>query len=401
MKRVSFQNKSGYSLKALLDLPAGGLPDAYAIFAHCFTCTKNLGAVRNISRSLTTKGFAVLRFDFTGLGESDGDFEDTNFSSNMEDLFAAAEYLAENYEAPQLMVGHSLGGAAVIAAAGHIPSVKAVATIGAPADPAHVQHIFHRNIDEIENNGEAEVNIGGRHFRVKKQFIDDLNDQEQAKRIRNLKRALLILHSPQDEVVEVENAKIIYEKAKHPKSFISLDGADHLLSNKNDARYVGDLIASWAARYLCIEDDDELTTDLDVVAKLEGEKYTTEIKAGKHFMIVDEPRAIGGLDLGPSPYEYLSTALASCTAITMKMYADRKGWPVEEIRVHVKHDKVHSKDMEGYEDENVRIDHFTKHIELKGDLTDQQKKRMVEIASKCPVHKSLHTPNHIDTELIN
>ena len=248
--KLSFEGTGKSRLSALLDLPAGDKPLAFALFAHCFTCTKNLKSANTISRSLTEEGLAVLRFDFTGLGESEGDFADTNFSSNIDDLIAAATFLESAYEAPKILVGHSLGGAAVLQAAARIPSSRAVATIGAPADPDHVMRHLRDRKDDIDRKGEAEVVLEGRRFKIKKQFIDDLEQVHMAEVVGNLKKALVVFHSPMDDVVGIENAAKIFQRARHPKSFISLDRADHLLMNASDARYVGTMIAVWAQRYL-------------------------------------------------------------------------------------------------------------------------------------------------------
>lgn len=248
--KVTFKNASGQILAARLEMPESNLPKAFALFAHCFTCNKNLTAVRTIGKTLTEKNIAVLRFDFTGLGESEGDFEHTNFSSNIEDLYSAAQFLKENYQAPSLLIGHSLGGAAVLFASANIPSVKAIATIGAPSNPEHVAHLFKNSIDEINTSGNALVSIGGREFTIQKHFLDDIQDKNIKHKLSEFRNSILIMHSPQDTTVGIENAAEIYKAAHHPKSFISLNGADHLLSNKKDSEYVGEIIATWADRYL-------------------------------------------------------------------------------------------------------------------------------------------------------
>lgn len=248
-EKITFTNNKGFELAALIEQPNKEIK-GYAIFAHCFTCNKNLTAVRNIGKSLNENGIAVLRFDFTGLGESEGDFENTNFSSNVEDLIAAAEYLEKNYEAPTILIGHSLGGAAVIFAAKELSSIKAVATIGAPSNPKHVAHLFKSGVEEINLKGEAVLSIGGREFKIQKQFLENINEQNMEKTVKEMDKSLLVLHSPQDTTVGIENAGQIYQAAWHPKSFISLDGADHLLSKKEDSLYVGTMIANWAVRYI-------------------------------------------------------------------------------------------------------------------------------------------------------
>jgi putative redox protein len=400
LKKISFSNQRGEQLSARLELPANRHPIAFALFAHCFTCNKNLTAVRNISRSLTMSGVAVMRFDFTGLGESEGDFANTNFSSNVEDLVAAARYLQAEYEIPSILIGHSLGGAAVLCAAHELEEVKAVATIGAPYSPVHVRHLLEEKLEDIQADGVATVNIGGRSFQVKKQFLDDIAEQELKEKIKNLGKALLILHSPQDLTVEVENAAKIYHAAHHPKSFISLDGADHLMSNKADSTYAGQMIAAWALRYLEVEQKELLKSDKQVVARLTTEdKFTTDIMVRHHSLTADEPASIGGHDFGPSPYELVSAGLGACTAMTLHMYARRKKWPLEEVRVHIDHFKDHATDCEDMENPESKIDHFDKTIELEGDLNEEQRARLMEIADRCPVHKTLHNKVEINSRL--
>ncbi len=398
-KKVTFENKNGYTLAARLELPANSVPHNYALFAHVFTGNKNLSAVRHISRALTLNGIAVLRFDFTGLGESEGDFADTNFTSNVEDLLAAARFLESNYKAPTIIVGHSLGGAASIFAASKIESVRAVATIGTPSEPEHVTHLLRSRIEDIEANGFANVNIGGRTFMIKKQFLDDLRSKDMYEILNNLKKALLVLHSPQDRIVEIDNAAKIYGAAYHPKSFITLDGADHMLTDKNTAAYAGNSIASWVSRYIDLPKKDKLDTHKQVVAKLGTVGYTTEILAGQHGLIADESEEVGGDDFGPSPYELLSSALAACTAMTLQMYARRKKWPLTEVKVHINHGKKYIDDCNTCETKNGRIDHFERCIELEGDLSEEQIKRLLEIADRCPVHRTLEGEIRITTEL--
>lgn len=398
-QKISFQNKKGEQLAARLELPVNQHPHSYAIFAHCFTCNKNLTAVRNISRALNQEGVAVLRFDFTGLGDSEGDFADTNFSSNVDDLIAAADYLNEHHHAPSLLIGHSLGGAAVINVADQIDSIKAVATIGAPSDPAHVSHLFGEQEKIIETSGEAEVNIGGRAFRVKRQFLEDISEQHQHDRIKKLNRALLILHSPQDLTVPIENAAKIYQAAHHPKSFVTLDGADHLLSNKADSYYAGQVIAGWSSRYLDIPKEETLRSDKEVVVRLGAQGFTTDVMVRHHSLTADEPTSIGGNDYGPSPYELLSASLGACTAMTIQMYARRKKWDVQEVVVHLHHRKDYAQDMTNTDEKNSKIDHFDRIVELKGDLDDAQRTRLLEIANKCPVHKTLHSDVEVSTRL--
>ncbi len=377
-------------LSGKLEMPMIGQPQAYAIFAHCFTCSKNLNAVTNITRALIQNNIAVLRFDFTGLGQSKGAFEDSTFSSNIGDLISAYKYLEENHEAPQIIIGHSLGGTAVLHTSGQLPDVKAVVTLGAPFDPPHVAQLLSESIEEIQEKGAATVNIGGRPFKIKKKFLDDLENRDSRSIIRNLDRTLLILHSPQDQIVDIYNAAQIYDSAKHPKSFVSLDGADHLLSRAGDSLYVGDVIASWSKRYVEIKTGDELSTNQQAVSKTGEKGYTTEVVVGQHKVIADEPLTVGGNDLGPSPYGYLMASLGSCTSMTLRMYADRKQWDVKDIKVHLNHSKVHKDDCEDCENKNEKIDQIERIIELEGNLDEAQKKRMLEIADKCPVHKTLH-----------
>lgn len=397
--KVQFTNEQGLNLSARLEMPVNQHPHSYAIFAHCFTCSKNLNAVRNISRCLTISGFAVLRFDFTGLGESEGHFESTNFSSNIKDIVAAGAFLAENYKAPEVVIGHSLGGAAVIRAAKSMPSVRAVATIGAPFDPEHVTHLLGEDIETIERNGIGSVNIGGRPFTIQKQFLDDLKTQSCEVEINKLKRALLILHSPQDRTVAIENAAKIYHAAVHPKSFVSLDGADHLLTRKEDSVYVGEVISSWAKRYIEIPEKEKLQSEKSVAVRLGNDGFTTDIMVRKHGLIADEPESIGGNDFGPSPYELVNAGLGACTAMTLHMYARRKKWDLQEVTVHLDHSKDYATDMENMEDPKSKIDHFNRVLEIKGNLDETQRARLLEIADKCPVHRTLHAPVVINTDL--
>lgn len=399
-EKLSIVNRSGQTLAAILDLPVGRKPHNFAIFAHCFTCNKNFKTVKNISSALTEKGFGVLSLDFTGLGESEGDFADTNFSSSVDDLISAAAFLREKHEAPRLIVGHSLGGTAAIMAGPLLPEIKGVATIGAPAMPDHVTHLFSSAVKSIKEAGYADVSIGGRSFRLKKQFIDDIESQDISEALSGGDRAYLFLHSPQDSVVSVDNAAKLYRTARHPKSFISLDGADHLLTNEEDACYAGSVIGAWAERYVSIPEPPALSTESHTVAYLaKADKFTTHILADKHRFIADEPEGFGGDDLGPSPYQLISSGLAACTVMTLRLYADRKGWDLREVFCHVRHEKVHLEDCIDCQNPKARIDQFTRELELIGDLDDEQKGRMVEIADKCPVHKTLEGNAHIETTL--
>ena len=395
--KLTFPNQQGQQLSAWLDLPVGEHPGASVLFAHCFTCSKNLRAVRNISRALTQHGFAVMSFDFTGLGESEGEFAETNFSSNVDDLVAAAMYLAERVHAPAVLVGHSLGGAAVLQAATRIDSIQAVVTIGAPADPSHVRKHFREDEATLMKKGEATVSIGGRPFRVKRQFIEDLEAHDIETELPGLKKALLVMHSPQDTIVGIENAARIYHAARHPKSYISLDGADHLLSEKADSLYAGNMIAAWASRYIDTHKAQALTTDKQVAVRTGAKGYTTEILAGSHSLLADEPSSVGGADLGPTPYNLLSAALGACTSMTLRMYADRKGWDLREVRVHLQHYKEHKLDSEDASEGKAKIDVIERIIELEGDLDGDQRARLLEIADRCPVHRTLHAEIEVRT----
>jgi len=401
LQKIIFKNHDGVELVGRIDLPADQLAHNFVLFAHCFTCTKNLSAVKNISRSLTTAGFGVLRFDFTGLGESDGDFSDTNFSGNVEDLIAAAEYLEEHFTAPSLLIGHSLGGAAIIIAASQLGSVKAVATIGAPSSPKHIQHLLMNSLEEIESKGMAIVNLGGRDFTIKKHFLDDLEVYSLPEVVKDMNKALLVMHSPQDITVAIKNAEEIYLAAHHPKSFVSLDGADHLLMKKEDSLYVGKVIAEWVSRYVDIPRTERVSTKSDVMASLDGDAgYTTKMKVGNHYMLADEPKVLGGNDFGPNPYDLVSAGLSACTAITVQMYVRRKGWDLKNIEVHTSYSKQHAFDCEHCDDDSAKIDTFSRVIKLEGELDEKQKQRILLIADKCPVHRTLHSETQIVTKLI-
>lgn len=401
LQKITFQNNEGETLSGRLEMPADRHPHNFAIFAHCFTCTKNLLAVKNISRALTANGFAVLRFDFTGLGESEGDFEDTNFSGNVSDLIAASRFLETRHKAPTLLIGHSLGGAAALFAAAEIASIKAVATIGAPSSPVHVKHLFKSTLHEINESGKALVNLSGRDFTIKKQFLDDLENKSLATVVENLRKPILILHSPQDDTVGIKNAEAIYKAARHPKSFISLDGADHLLMRKEDSIYVGQLIAGWSQRYIDSNEDVVLATKHQVVASLDAaDGFTTAMKVGSHFLTADEPIDFGGNNYGPSPYELVSAGLSACTVMTLQMYAKRKGWALDNVKVHTSFGKSHAEDCQDCETDSAKLDTFHREITLSGNLDEKQKLRMLQIADKCPVHKTLHNTVQVLTKLI-
>ncbi len=402
-KIISFPSASGVSLSARLELPAGDPPVATALFAHCFTCTKNIKAAVNISRALAAARIAVLRFDFTGLGESEGDFADTNFSSNVADVIAAGRFLENEMKGPSILVGHSLGGAAVLQAAHALGSVKAVATIGAPADPAHVVKHIRASIEEIEERGEAEVLLAGRPFRIKRQFLEDLNEVRMEEAVRGLDRALILFHSPVDTTVDIDNAARLYAMAKHPKSFISLDAADHLVSDEEDSEYIGAVLAAWARKYVDLDQEqaeDGTPAGPRVMSETGSKGYRTEIVAGGHHLVADEPKALGGEDTGATPYDLLLAALGACTGITLRMYADRKGWSLDRIAVSLDHQKVHPRDCEDCEADDVRLDQVERNIELQGDLAPEQRERLMEIADRCPVHRTLEAGMRINTSEI-
>jgi putative redox protein len=362
-----------------------------ALFAHCFTCGKDLGSAVRVSGELARRGFLVMRFDFTGLGESEGDFADTTVSSNIEDLVAAADWLRRTHAAPSVLVGHSLGGAAVIAATSQIPEVRAVATIGAPSDPSHVTNVLADDIETIERDGQATVSLAGRPFQVRQAFLDDVREQSLAKHLSEMRASLLVMHSPQDLTVGIENASAIYTAARHPKSFITLDGADHLLGRRKDAIYVGEVVAAWASRYLPDREAPKRakhSNDVEVYAGPEG--FLNQVVARSHHWLADEPTDVGGTDAGPTPYELLLAALGTCTSITMRMYASRKKWPLRDITVHLRHSKTPG-------DDGKPVDHISREIQMDGDLTDEQRVRMLAIADRCPVHRTLHSEVVVNT----
>ena len=400
--KITFPNAKGEILSGRLDLPANQDPHNFAIFAHCFTCTKDFSAVRNVSRALASQGFGVLRFDFTGLGDSDGDFADTNFSSNVDDLISAAQFLKNDYKAPSLLVGHSLGGAAAIFAGGKIDTIKAVATIGAPSNPVHVQKQLGEKLDIIKKEGEAQVVLAGRDFTFKKQFIDNLEANSCVEAARNLNEALLILHSPQDDTVSIKNAEEIYLAAHHPKSFVTLDGSEHLLIDKENASYVGKIIAGWAARYIPLAEEVKIATTHQVVASLDAEDgFSTLLKLGNHHLKADEPQRVGGNDYGPTPYELLAGSLSACTAMTIQMYAKRKQWHIENVEVHTSYSRTYAEDCEACEsDTGAKIDTFHREIKIDSSLDKKQLQRVLQIADKCPVHKTLLTTTQIITNLV-
>jgi len=396
-ERFEFPNARGEKLAAVLDRPAGD-PKAYALFAHCFTCGKDVLAAKRIADGLTARGIAVLRFDFTGLGASEGEFANTTFSSNVADLVAAAKHLREIYRGPGLLIGHSLGGAAVLAAAQNCPEARAVVTIAAPADPAHVTGLFKDQISEIHAKGEVEVALAGRSFRVRKEFLDDVAERKLHDCLANLRKALLVLHSPTDDLVGIENASAIFTAAKHPKSFISLSGADHLISKRADAVYVADVIAAWSERYLdMLPEPDEMPIEGVLVAETRNGKFEQSVVAGKHRYLADEPTSVGGNGSGPSPYEYLLAGLGACTSMTIRLYADAKKLPLKRVAVHLTHDKIHAVDCESCETKEGKIDRIDREITLEGDLSTEQRAKLMEIADKCPVHRTLHSEIDVRT----
>jgi putative redox protein len=397
---VTFENDRDEALAGALTLPAGNT-SAYALFAHCFTCSKNLKAATNIARAMAEAGIAVLRFDFTGLGQSEGDFADTNFSSNVDDLLAATRFLESQYEAPRILVGHSLGGTAILQAAADVPSAVAVATIGSPADPVHVRHLFAGAEDELRRQGHAEVHLGGRPFLVRQQFLDDLERHDLGGSVGGLRKALLIMHAPLDDVVEIDNASGLFLAAKHPKSFVSLDDADHLLSDERDSLYAGRVLAAWASRYLpeAAAADPLPVGEHEVAARTFADGFRTDVVAAGHRLVADEPTSVGGTGAGASPYDLLSAALATCTSMTLRMYAAHKKIDLESATVRVSHGKLHAKDCEDCESRDGRIDEFRRELSLQGNLSEEQRLRMLEIADRCPVHRTLHGEVKVRTEL--
>jgi uncharacterized OsmC-like protein/pimeloyl-ACP methyl ester carboxylesterase len=397
MPKFRFTNRHGVELTGSLERPPGGEWQATALFAHCFTCSRNLRAAFDLSRALAGAGFAVLRFDFTGLGESEGDFADTSFSSNLDDLEDAAGWLADHHAPPQLLVGHSLGGTAVLAVAERLDSVRAVATIGAPATPEHVLRQFGEGLERIESEGSAEVELAGRRFTIRRDFVEDSREHDLSERLRRLRRALLVLHSPVDEIVPIEQAQKIFVAALHPKSFISLDDADHLLSRAADSRYAGEVIAAWAARFLEFEPPEVL--DHVLVSGRTAEGFLNSVQAGPHRLVADEPDDKGGRGLGPDPYQFLAAALGACTVMTLNMYARHKKLPVERVRCEVRHQKIYAEDCADCESKDAKLDELSRVIRIEGELDDAQRERMMQIADRCPVHRTLEGEIKIRSKL--
>lgn len=402
--KLKIKNRKGLILNASLELPANQKPNYYAIFAHCFTCSSSLSAVRNVSRQLTQDGFAVVRFDFTGLGRSEGEFADSHFSANVEDLLDVHSYMAEHYDAPGLLVGHSLGGAAVLVAASKLDEVKAVATIGAPATVNHVTHLFSHQVNEVKDKGAIEVNIGGRPFVINQDFVKEFSKTDLPEIVKNLRKPLLIMHSPFDKIVGIENAQQLYVNAHHPKSFVTLDNADHLLSVEKDSQYAGEIIGTWAKRYFPKEENVMLDTEGEQLVghlNIVEDNFTTSIQTKNHTFIADEPASIGGSDFGPSPYEYLNAALAACTVMTLKLYAERKKWDLQEVFVYISHSRKHSDDLQIEIEKPKYLDHISKKLKFIGNLDETQKERLKEIASRCPVHKTLASEVIFETQILN
>ena len=400
VEKFTFANQDGHQLAARLDLPEG--PHlASALFAHCFTCSKDIPAAKRIAQRLAAQGIAVLRFDFTGLGHSGGEFSNTNFSTNMLDLLAATQAMTERGFPPSLLIGHSLGGAAVLAVADQIKSAKAIVTIGAPFEPANVIEHFTEKHAEIVEYGSAEVRLGGRPFTIRDSFLKDISTHKLREAVATLGKALLVLHAPRDEIVSIDNAAKIFMTAKHPKSFITLDDADHLISRVNDAEYTAEVISSWVSRYLDIRPPAPppgAPEGITRVREVDPLGFLQDVMSGPyHHTLADEPKAYGGGNKGMSPYGFVSAGLGACTSMTIRMYARRKGWPLDHVRVDVSHEKVHAQDAAGNSGE--RIDGFKREITLEGDLTADQRQKLLEIADKCPVHRTLERANQVTTIL--
>ena len=388
-EHTTFANKDGVQLAAILELPDAKI-NYYALFAHCFTCGKDILAATYIANTLALNGVAVLRFDFTGLGESQGDFSNTNFTSNVADLLSAADYMRNNYQAPQLLVGHSLGGTAALHASSDIAECKAVVTIGSPASADHLLHLFKQDVENIQKDGTALVDVAGRDFDIQQQFIEDLKAHNTEDVISKLRKALLVFHSPIDDVVSIDQAGIIFTKAKHPKSFITLDNANHLLSNNSDASYVANTIVAWAQRYIdCHEDESEELSKGQVQVLEANRKFLRKVMTDDHQWYADEPTAFGGSNRGPDPYEHLLAAVGTCTSMTIRMYANRKKWPLEDVQITLEHTREHIKDCQDCDNESGKVELIIRKIKLTGDLDESQRKRLLEIADKCPVHKTI------------
>ncbi|MCB0447714.1 MAG: alpha/beta fold hydrolase [Gelidibacter sp.] len=402
--RLEIYNRKGYKLSAYLELPANQKPNYFAIFAHCFSCNSTIGATKNVTRALTNHGFGVLRFDFTGLGRSEGKFAESYFSANVEDLIDVNHFLIENHQAPCLLLGHSLGGAAAIVAASKLDNIKAVATIAAPATVTHVTHHFSHAQEAIKMMGETEIEIEGRKFVVNKKFIEDFDKTDLPEITRQLRKPILIMHAPFDKVVGIANAHQLYHNAIHPKSFVSLHDADHLLSLAKHSEYAGEVIGSWVKLYFPKQDNAMLSTEGEQIVahlNLKENNFTTYLQTKKHNFIADEPGSIGGDDFGPSPYEYLTASIAACTTMTIKLYAESKGWDLQEVYVYITHSKKHSDELGLGVEQPGRIDFMQKKLKFVGDLDEIQKEKLKEIASRCPVHKTVASEVAFETEIIN
>ena len=399
-EKISFTGHAGDALAARLDRPEGPVRAA-ALFAHCFTCSKDIAAARRIAGRLAARGIAVLRFDFTGLGHSGGEFANTGFSSNVADLRAAADWLAGQGMAPQLLIGHSLGGAAVIAAAPEIDGVRTVVTIGAPAEPAHVLKALGKGLETIADRGEAEVELAGRRFRIGKGFVEDVAAARLEDALGRLRAALLVLHAPRDAIVGIENAAALFRAARHPKSFVTLDDADHLVSDPADADHAADVIAAWSARYLAlVPDPAPADAPEGVVRVAEAEGFRQDITVdGKHSLVADEPEAMGGTDRGPSPYQLLAAALGACTTMTLRLYARRKGMTLDHVACDVTHHRRHAEDSDSTDTSTARIDVFTRRLHLRGDLDAGARDALRAIADRCPVHRTLEARAVIETDV--
>ena len=398
-ERLEFANAKGEKLAALIDLPLG-IPNAFALFAHCFTCGKDNLAAKRISERLAICGIGVLRFDFTGLGTSEGEFADTHFSSNVDDLVAAADHLRKTYGTPAILIGHSLGGAAMLAAAHRIADARAIVTIAAPCDPAHVTGLFKEHVDKIREQGEGEVSLAGRPFRIKREFLDDIAEQRIRDCLANLRKALLVFHSPTDDIVGIENASHIFTAAKHPKSFVSLAGADHLLSKRNDATYVANVLTAWAERYIerpAERGDEQIEVGTVLVRETGNGKFQQEVLSGPHRFLADEPIKVGGLDSGPGPYDLLLAGLGACTSMTLRLYAEHKKLPLERVSVRLMHNRIHAEDCLNCETKEGMVDRIDRSITMEGLLDAEQRKRLLEIADKCPVHRTLESEIEIRT----
>ena len=392
-QKITFPGHAGDMLAARLDLPNG--PHlATAIFAHCFTCSKDITAARRIAGRLASMGIAVLRFDFTGLGHSEGEFENTSFTSNVQDLFAANTHLMGQGMTPSLLIGHSLGGAAVLKAASDMDNIKAVVSIGAPFEPGHVEHIFAPAIEAILENGKAEVSLGGRPFTIGKEFVEDISKTSLTSSLKSLGAALLVLHAPLDQTVSIDNAADIFIAAKHPKSFVTLDTADHLITQAEDAEYTADTIATWASRYIDLPEPEapkDIPEGILRVTEADPNGFLQDVQSGPHHILADEPASFGGTNKGLTPYGFLAAGLGACTTMTLRMYARRKGWPMTGVSVDISHGKAHV--------EGSKIDHFNRKITIEGDLDAAQRARLLEIADRCPVHKTLEAEAKVTTEL--